>query len=165
MSTFQPINSLQSYLSPTIDIPKPEDDSALFYEVINQRERETADVVNLKENAVYNFDESLTNQQWPTIGDAQRFRDGYRKIFETGAIAQGATAIIPHGIPDIVQTTHYWANVITDVHDFREVPYTSATLITDQIQMTVDTTNITIVNGATAPAITEGFAIIEYLKN
>lgn len=163
--TFAPINSQQAFLSPTIDIPKPEDDPALFYEVINQRELDTASIVNLKENAVYNYQESLTNQQWPTVGNPQTFRDGYRIIFNVPAIAAGASATIPHGLSAITQTTHQWAEVITNVPDFRHVPYASVTAIGNQIEMRVDTTNIYIFNGSTAPAITGGFVIIEYLKN
>ena len=162
--TFAPINAEQAYLSPSIDIPKPESNPELFYEVINQRERETADIINLKENAVYNFDETLTNQQWPIPSNPQTFRDGFRKIFALSPLATGAISVIPHNIVDMLQTTDYWANVITDVPDFRQVPYASTNAISDQIEMKVDVTNITIINGGTSPNITGGYAVIEYVK-
>lgn len=45
------------------------------------------------------------------------------------------------------------------------LPYVSSTLVTDQIALSVDATNITIAAGATAPTITSAFVVLEWLSN
>jgi hypothetical protein len=159
--TFDPVDSIPQFLSPTIDIPFQ--DSKKMAEILDVRERHTASVVNNKESGVYPENEIVNSQSWFTQGNPQRFRQGFRTVFTIGAIAPGATFTLAHGLT-IVTMTNYWAQVITNVPDFRAVPYASVAGFTSQIEMNVTTTNIVIKNGAAAPAIVSGIAILEYLK-
>src|SRR5271154_112449 len=59
--TFGPANTIQAYLPPEQDFPE---DSKLFREILANRERLTANAINIKENAQYEKVEILTGQQW-----------------------------------------------------------------------------------------------------
>jgi len=97
--------------------------------------------------------------------NAQQYRQSYRQVFTFGAIAAGATLNIAHGISGITQCIVMSGNCITAVPDFRPIPYASATVVTNQIEIRVNSTNITIINGVTAANITSGFVVLEYLLN
>lgn len=60
-ATYGPQYSESPYIPPEYEIPK---DEKLFRELIEKRERLTATVVNLKENAQYEMVEVSTGQQW-----------------------------------------------------------------------------------------------------
>ena len=166
MSTdsFNPNFSQQAYLPSNVDIPDPTKNPELFYEVMNERERNTGTIVNLKDHAVYSTLEMPNCQQWPGA-TAQEQKLAFRKLVNFGAIAAGATSTVAHGITGITQVTRQWGEAITAVVDYRHIPYASATLVTDQIQLTIDAANVTIINGATAPNITSAVVVMEYLKN
>lgn len=128
--------------------------------------------INLREISSYELSEFFTGQLWfSQIGGEKRA--GYRKVYQFGTIATGATLNIAHGLSlfdpatnlGVVRLTSSHGQVITDITDFRPLPRISATLITDQVSLDVDATNIVIVNGATAPNIVSGIVVLEYLKN
>ena len=89
----------------------------------------------------------------------------FRLVVPFGAIATGATLSITHNIQSLVQFTHIYGTCITAVPDFRPIPYASATLVTNQIEVKVTPTQVVIINGATAPNIASGMIVLEYLKN
>lgn len=160
--TFNPANSIAPFLQTSIYFP---DDFDEFRVTFLQQFRNLADITNVRQIGIFDLEEFLTGEQWFSPTTTQQKRQTFRKVFSFGAIAAGVTLSFAHNITGITSTTDYRANVVTVVPDFRIVPYTSATLVTDQIQMTVTSTNIVIINGATAPNITSGIAILEYLKN
>jgi hypothetical protein len=95
-----------------------------------------------------------------------QFRQSYRQIYPFGAIAIGATLIVPHGIRNLTEVVNVYGNCITDVPDFRPIPYASVdTDVTFQIELNVDYTNINIINGASSQTIVSGTIILEYLLN
>lgn len=130
---------------------------------------EVSQAVNAKTNGVYELAQNVTGEQWfnpafdPDVG--MRRRQSYRKVFTFGTIAVGATLAINHGIVGITSFTLTYGEAITDVPDFRNIPYASATVVTDQIQVTKTSTQIIIINGATAPNIVSGKFVLEYLLN
>lgn len=159
--TFGPINSWSNYLPQEFQLPVDEID---FREFISQRERQTADVLNLKENGQYEDGEILTGQTWFTTANNQTKRYTYRKAFNIGAIASGATATIAHGITNILYFTRISGGCVTDVVDYRPIPYSSVANVNLQIQVNVAGANLVIVNGAASPNITAGVVVLEYFK-
>lgn len=160
--TFLPANSKAAFL-PTYDVFS-EDESQRLYQ-LNKNYTDTANAVNVREISLYDTVELINGQQFFTAGNAQRKRFGYRKVFSIGAINAGVTLTTAHGISGITLFTQIFGTVITNVPDYRPIPFTSATAVTAQIEIRADTTNIYIVNGATAPPITSGIVVLEYLKN
>lgn len=98
--TFGPINTQSSYLPIEFDMPP---DDGIMREIITMRERLTASIVNLKENANYEKRELLSAQQWfmttsPTVNSPDKKRYGYRTVIDlvalnAGVIGAGATVI------------------------------------------------------------------------
>ena len=160
--TFLPANSKAAFL-PTYDVFS-EDESQRLYQ-LNKNYTDTANAVNVREISLYDTVELLDGQQFFTTGNAQKKRYGYRKVFSIGTVNAGATLTTAHGLTGVTIFTNIYGTVITAIPDYRPMPYSSATLITDQIQIYCDSTNVYVVNGATAPQITSGLIVLEYLKN
>lgn len=166
-----PLTSNQNSIS--LEVPKPDDPR--FVDITNLVLKRLADSMNTKEGALYTQVEQATFQRWyptsitaATLAPASQslnFRPGYRIVVTFGALAPASVTQIPHGIVGLVQVTDYWAIVTTTVPDFRKVNYPS-TALNEYIAMTVDilTPTFTIAVGPGSPAITSGFAVIEYLK-
>ena len=164
-----PLTSNQNSIS--LEVPKTDDPR--FVDITNLILKRFADSMNTKEGALYTLVEQATFQRWyptsitaATLAPASQslnFRPGYRIVVPFGALATPSTNTIPHGIVGLVQVTDYRAIVNTTTPDFRIVPYPS-TGLNEYIAMTVTTTDFVISVGPGSPAITGGFAVIEYLK-
>lgn len=160
--TFSPNNTLGPFLPTSTFFPE---DFEQFRIKFLELYRNIANTTNTREVGIYDFQEFLTGEQWPTIGNPQVKRKTFRTIYSIGAIPVGATVNTAHGLVGVVAYTHIYGTAITAFPDNRPIPFASATVVTDQIQITVDAVNIIIVNGATAPAIVSAFVVLEYLKN
>jgi len=124
-----------------------------------------ANAVNVREISLYPLEAILTGQQFFSATEPKVGKYAYRKVFIVPAIAAGATLNIAHGITGLVQLTHIYGTCVTDVVDYRPIPYVDAVAITNQVSIKVVGANIVIVNGATAPNITSGIIVLEYLLN
>lgn len=123
--------------------------------------------VNCREIARYEATETLTGQQFYDPTNAQVRNYSYRKVFFFGAIASGAMLNIAHGITNQTIFTYVGGGVNDATPYFKPLPYVSMANLGFQIDVKIDNVNIIIVNGVagTAPAITRGVIIVEYLKN
>jgi hypothetical protein len=92
-------------------------------------------------------------------------RQTYRQVFVLPPTLQGATTLITHNIANIVAFTRIYGTCITNVPDFRPIPYTDTLFVTNQISIKANATQIIVINGTTAPNITSGIIVIEYLLN
>lgn len=162
MTTFQPANSNAVFLPTTIQYPS---DPKELINRLNKAYEDTATRLNIKQIGVFDLVEFLTGEQWFTSGNPQVKRQTFRIVFEIGAIAAGATSTTAHGLTGITAFTHIYGTAVTAVPDFRPIPYSSVTAVNQQIEIKVDATNITIINGAAAPNIASALVILEYLKN
>lgn len=163
--TFNPNNSLGPFIQTSLYFPEhfPE----LRVKLIEYFQS-VATNINIRQIGVFDLQEFVNGQQWFTSGNPQLKRFGFRQVYELPATAAGATTVIPHNITGVNTTTtftHIYGTCVTDVVDNRPIPYASATTVTDQIEINVDATNINVINGASAPGITSGYIILEYLKN
>lgn len=141
----------------SVEFPKEQES---FLEVLTLLYKRIADAVNRKEGSLYLLQELANFQQFFVSNNPQRIRNGYRRVF----ILDPANLTFNHNITGIVQFTNYWA-IANTATDFRKIPYTDTTNVTNQISMRVTTTQVIITNGATAPAITGGIIVLEYLKD
>jgi hypothetical protein len=126
-----------------------------------------ANSVNAKEIAIYDLSEIINGQMFYNKKDIQTLRPAFRRVFNFGAIASGATLSVAHNISGIVQFTFIGGCCTTNVPDFRPIPFASASAVGFQIEAKATATNYIIINGTagSAPAITSGFITLEYLKN
>jgi len=163
--TFLPSNSKSPFL-PTTQV-FPEDESQRLI-VLTDNYTSLAQNINQREIGTFETIEQLNGQQFFNATDPEKKRFAYRKVFVVGAIAAGATSTIAHGITAANTTTtftHIYGTVRTATIDNRPIPYSSATAVNLQIEVNVDATNINIINGAAAPAITSGIVVLEFIKN
>lgn len=162
MSSSGPVNSIAPFLQTSIYFPE---EFSEFRVVLLGIYRNIANAVNAREISVFDLTEFLTGEQWFTVGNPQVKRQTYRKAFSIGAVSAGATVTTAHGLTGITSFTKIMGTAVTDVVDYRPMPFASATAVNQQIELRVDATNITIVNGASAPNITNAIVVLEYLKN
>lgn len=160
--SYGPINTESPYIPTSL---KLNDKEEVLIPQLERMYTSIAPRLNEREISLYYLSELTTGQKWLTSSNLQVPKTTFRKVFEFGAIAPGATLNIPHGINTITLITKWNGGFVTAARK-RPLPFVSATAVTDQVQVDEDGgTNIVIVNGATAPAIISGVVIIEYLKN
>ncbi len=127
---------------------------------------EIAQAVNGRIIGVFENIQIVTGERWyasdPT--NALNKRQTYRKAFPFGAIVAGAGLTFPHGITGIVAFTRIYGTCITDLPDYRPIPYASIAAASN-IDLRVTSTNIIIGVGASSPNIVSGNIVLEYLLN
>lgn len=127
--------------------------------------RNISNAVNVRGISLFDLTESVSGEQWFTAGNPQVKRQTFRKVYSIGAIAVGATLNTAHGLTGVTAYTNIMGTAITDVVDYRPIPYSSASAVNQQIEINVTATNIVITNGAGAPNITSAIVVLEFLKN
>jgi len=154
-----------------ISIEFPKDDGKLL-ETLTLIYKRIAQSVNTKEGGLFSLQELFSSQQYFTLGNPQQFRNVYRKVFDMvslngGPIAAGATVTAAHSITGIVAPTHIYGGATNSDAPvkFIPLPYVSATVVTDQVQIYMTSTNVVLVNGATQTDLTQAYVVCEYLKN
>nr|CAB4126366.1 hypothetical protein UFOVP88_26 [uncultured Caudovirales phage] len=157
-----PANSEAPFL-PTTRV-FPEDFKKMIY-VLNESYTRIANCVNAREISQYLTDEILTGQVFTDITDFSNFKPVFRTIYYIGAISAGSTSTTAHGLSNITQFTNIYGTAVTSAPDNRPIPYADTSNVNNQISITVDSTNINITNGSTAPNITSAIVVLEYLKS
>ncbi len=154
--TFGPQNTLGPFL---IINQKFSEEWEVFLTQIMKINADISRAVNIRDIAIYDKVESITGQQWFNPANVQIKRDGFREVFQFS----DANLNFAHNITGITLTTHIYGS-FTDGTNFYPLPFVS-TVITDQVKIVVTPTNIVVTKGGTAPAITNGVIVLEYLKN
>lgn len=162
MSVSQPVNNQSTFLPTTIVFPK---DFEEFLIRLTKTYSDIANIVNIKGTAIYETTETLTGEQWNNPGQPTNRRQTFREIFPFGGILSGSSLPIVHNITGVTSYTHIYGTVNTSLPDARSIPYADVTSVTNQIAVNITPTTATIMNGATAPNITKGYLILEYLKS
>jgi hypothetical protein len=137
----------------------PEDSQLLTRELYNSYV-DIAKSVNLREIGVYSQNLTATGQTFELLPSTAS-QEAQRIVFVISSI-NGVTSTTAHNLTGFTQFTRIYG-VAQTATDWRPIPYASATLVTNQIELKVDNTNITIINGATAPTITQAIVVIEFI--
>ena len=159
--SFLPTFSLGNYLPEDIDLP---DDSHELRVILKSILEENAKQTNRKDTGSYEEIEQLINQQY-FGATPQAKRNVYRRVYDIGAIAAGATLNTAHGLGAVTEFTRIYGTVVTAVPDYRPLPRVSTVALNQQISLDVIGINIVIINGAGGPNITGGLVVLEYLRN
>ncbi len=148
------------YLITSVEWSKDED---RFLEQLTKSYTEIALAINNRRIGIFDRFEIVTGEQWYNVVNPSKRRQSYAKVYLFDEILPGVTLPIPHGLETLIQVTRLWGQAITNIVDFRPIPYVSATNVTAQIEINADSTNINIINGATSPTLTSGFVVLEYI--
>lgn len=109
---------------------------------------------------------AVTGESWFFTTSRQQT---LRKIYPFGAIAAGTELDIPILYNNFESFTKIYGTCITDVVDFRPLPYVDSAVVTDQIGLIVGTVagilQIRIIVGATSPNVTSGVVVLEFLSS
>lgn len=160
--TYSPTNAKTSFLNTAETFPKDQDQLLIKLTSVHT---DIANAVNVREISLYQQNQPvLTGQQFSVPGSNQVKKTPLRQVYYFGAIAAGATLLIAHSIPSLIQLTDSRAECVTTV-DFRPIPYVSTVALNQQISFRVTATDIEIINGAACPNITSGMVVLEYLLN
>ncbi|MFP3859223.1 MAG: hypothetical protein ACLFUW_00225 [Bacteroidales bacterium] len=159
--TFGPINSESPYLPTTL---KFENNPDILIPQLIRMYTNIALRLNNREISLYDLQERLTGQKWTDSTNLQTPKETFRKVFDFGSIAPGATLNISHGINTIARFTNFYGS-FTTASDDRPLPYVDEATVTNQVSVKRVGANIVIINGSTAPSINSGSLVVEYLKN
>lgn len=159
---------LVNQLPLSVDFPR---DQEKFLEALTLLYKRIANSVNTKEGGLFSLQELYDSQQYFIPTQPNTFRNVYRKVFDMvtlngGPIAAGATATFAHNIVGIVAPTSIYGGATNSDAPVKYIPlpYVSATLVTDQVQIYLTPTNVVLVNGATQTALTQAYIVAEYVK-
>ncbi len=126
---------------------------------------ELSNTVNQRTIGIYDEAQIITGEQWGTAANTQVKKQPVRQVYYFGAINAGSSINIAHGFPTLTMLTALYGSVVTATPDFRPIPYVNEAVVTGQISMKADATNITVSVGATSPNVTSGVAVLEALQN
>lgn len=160
MST-NPFSNRGPFLPTSLVFP---DDQQERNVVLTEMYIDIANSMNVREVGIYDQVELLAGQTFFDPANAQNKRDVFRRVYNIGAIAAGATLNTAHGLTGITSYTHIYGTCVTDAIDFRPLPYVSTVALNQQISLTITPINIVIVNGAASANITSAIVVLEYLK-
>lgn len=176
LSTIGPINTQNSYLPPEQDYPE---DDKLFREILSERERMTAEIVNIKEIAQYEKQELITAQQWftSTVSGQAISNYGFRLTFDLvtlngGSIANGGptTIAVPTDPAINTPTVIQYTNGLIPLHGFGAATGgTTCYFINDpnlyvRYVNTSPTVQAIVITNTTGVALTQCYWVFEYLK-
>lgn len=178
MTTQSPQRSEFPWLPIEFQLPNGENE---IRDVIAERERSTADIVNLKENALYEIEEILTAQQWFKAADNQEKRYTYRKVINFGALPDTTTKTVVHNIPVRAAATTYAGDpgtIFTKIYGVAThptntdpaikalpIPYVDPATAANGIQLYVTDTNVVIITAANYSAYTTCYVVLEYIQS
>jgi len=123
--------------------------------------------VNMREIGIYQKAEIYTGEIWFNEPGSLLNQTTLRQVYTFGAIPAGTQLLIPHNIVAIngVTFTHIYGTAINSVPLSLPLPFVDVNNVTNQISLFIGPVNIAINVGATAPALTSGIVVLEYLKN
>lgn len=136
--------------------------------------------VNLKDTGMYPLEEYVNGQTFfpdPALSSltaqAPEFRQVFRKVINFGALPDGAlTKSINHFItidvvtqPLITFTRIYGCASDLTAPEYIPIPYVEPTAVVNNIEITVNATQVTINTGIDQSRFTTCYVVLEFLKN
>lgn len=173
MSSVSDVSLVTNQIPISMEFPREIGELANTLSLVYNR---IANTLNTKEGGLISAQEYQSSQQYNLVS-SQSFKNVYRKAFDMvalngGPIAPGATVSFPHGIvsgitASIVSVVQIYGGATNSDAPVKylPLPYVSATLVTDQVQIYLTPLTVVLVNGATQTALTNATIVAYYLKN
>ncbi len=146
----------------------PNDDVRELSNQIDHTYIDIAQKVNYRTIGLFavNF-QMVTGEQWFLAGQPIN-QQTLRQVYPFGPVLAGTELDIPTGITNLIQFTRIYGTCITDIPDYRPLPYVDQGSVTTNIAILVATIagslQIRILPGATSPNIVSGIIILEWLS-
>lgn len=172
--TFSPASGYNNFLPNDLIIPE---DSVEMNRILTEHSRQVVEKLNSKEVAIYDEQEYAQGQQWFNPDDRQNPRYGLRKVInlvKTSGPGNGLndfTVVNPqvqaHGIsitPETVVTR--LSGTATDPNnEFIQLPFVDMSGGGNNIELTMDGTNVILTSNADFSRFTTAYIVIEYLQS
>jgi len=126
--------------------------------------------MNEKTTGVYNTMEYIDGNTWfPTImsgpSSSYIYRQEYRVVINFGTLPNTASKTVAHNLDTTNWIlTHAYGAATDPGTSYIPIPYASTTLA-NNIELSVDGTNVTITTGIDRTGYTTCYVVLEYLKN
>ncbi len=129
--------------------------------------------LNKKESALYPLAEFITGQSFfpdpslsSTTTQAPTERQVFRKVINFGALPNATSKTAAHGltITSTYSLTRLYGGATDPSTAFIPLPYASPTAA-NNIELSMDATNVTVTTGSDRTAFTTCYIVIEYLKS
>lgn len=166
---------LINQLPTSVEMPKEFNE---FREISSLLFKRIADAVNRKEGSLYYLQELGNFQLYFTPAKPYVFRNVYRMTVNFGALPNAMTKSVAHGIvgidpgggnPSTFSFTHIFATAskqAAGAEEFVPIPWADVTGGgANNIQITVDSTNVNITTSTDWSAFAICYVVLEYLKN
>lgn len=137
-----------------------------LYQAVN----DIINALNLKETGYYLAQEFVIGSLYfNTVNDFNNLRPVYRMVVNFGALPAAGTKSVAHEIPTIGATFSFVKIYATASNPialtYIPIPYSSASAIANNLEITVDNTNVNITTGGTDySAYTTTYVVLEYIK-
>lgn len=128
--------------------------------------------INIKDTGYYDTSELVNGQAYfstetSATSTAPVLRQVFRKVINFGALPNAAAKSVAHGITmtdSFIFTRIYGAaSKPTAAYSYLPLPYASPVLV-NNIELSVDGTNVIITTGSDRTAYTTTYVVLEYLK-
>jgi len=161
--SFLPNNSLTSFVPTDVILP---DDPTELRRSLDDILRKIIDALNDKQIGHYNTVEGVNGDKFFTPGDPQNFKGVYRKVIDFGALPNSATKSIAHGITisSTTEFTHIYATATDPSTSFIPIPYVDMSGGNNHIQLSLDSTNVTIITNFNYSGYTTCYVVVEYTQ-
>lgn len=143
---------------------------------LRQSTNNIALVLNVKDSGYYVLTEFVNSQLWfpnpilsSTTQQTPSYRQDFRLVIDFGALPNTGSKSVAHNISGIVPlglftlTRLYGAATDPIAQSYIPIPYASPTLA-NNIELSMDATNVTITTGSNRSNYLISYVIIEYLK-
>jgi hypothetical protein len=130
-------------------------------------------VLNTKDTGLYPLQEFVNSQQFfpnpaysSTSVTTPTQRQVFRYVVNFGALPNTGSKSVAHDLTittDFTFTRIYGCSSDTTNRSYLPIPFASPTLV-ENIKLSVDATNVTIVTGSNRSAYTTTYVVLEYLK-
>ena len=163
--TFNLSNAITSYIPEDISVPE---DSVEASRVLTSSLKQIISALNDKDIGHYNVVEGVNGQKFFTPNDPQRFKNVYRKVIDLGGL-NDFTAVNPQNTAHNIQITAGMVivrlyGVATDPSTtYIPLPYMDMTGGGNNIQLSMDATNIVLRSNFDYSGFTTAYAVIEYI--
>lgn len=134
-----------------------------------------ATLLNIKDTGIYSLSEFVNGQVYfpnPALNSSSAQSPVVRQVFRTtinsGALPNAATSTIAHGLAvngSWTFTRIYGCASNTTAMTYLPLPYASTVAVANNIQLSVDATNVYITTGINYSAYNISYVILEYIKN
>ncbi len=159
--TFAPPNTNYGTIYGSFTLP---DNVQEWRTIIVDRELQTENAVNVKQNGQYQTEEFPAGQQWFS-SNVQGPRSSFRKVINFGALPNTAAKSVAHGMSvNSAFTITRLEAYASDTTGFNYIPIPFAAAA-NQISLTMDATNVTITTTSNRTNFNVCYVVIEFLRN